>query len=68
MDVLFGGLIEFETQTEFNEFIDNIDNENAIRIIEIAITYAQQNGIFNLKEAHYLYKSLSKLKNNDIEH
>ena len=62
METIFGGLIEFENKKSFDEYIDNIDNEDSLKIIEMAIQYCHQNGIYSLEESHVLYKCLSKLK------
>jgi hypothetical protein len=63
MENIFGGLIQFENEQEFNNFTDTMDISDAIKIIESCIVYCQQNGGFNLEESHILYKSLIKLKN-----
>jgi hypothetical protein len=65
MENIFGGLIEFKSKEEFDSFIDKIDNESALSIIEMSILYGQQNGLYSLEESHSLYKCLSKLKENE---
>jgi hypothetical protein len=64
MENIFGGLIEFKSKKEFDSFIEEIDNDNALRIIEMSILYGQQNGLYSLEESHSLYKCLTKLKEN----
>lgn len=64
MENIFGGLIEFKSKKEFDSFIEEIDNDSALRIIEISILYGQQNGLYSLEESHSLYKCLTKLKEN----
>jgi hypothetical protein len=65
MENIFGGLIEFKSKEEFDSFIDKIDNESALSVIEMSILYGQQNGLYSLEESHSLYKCLSKLKENE---
>jgi hypothetical protein len=64
MENIFGGLIEFKSKEEFNSFIENVDNNSALQIIEASITYGLQNGLYSLEESHSLYKCLTKLKEN----
>jgi hypothetical protein len=64
MENIFGGLIEFKSKKEFDSFIEEIDKDSALRIIEISILYGQQNGLYSLEESHSLYKCLTKLKEN----
>ncbi len=65
MENIFNGLIEFESIKEFSEFVDNIDKDNALMIIEKQIEYFQQNGAFTLIESATLLKCLNKLKENE---
>ena len=65
MENIFGGLIEFENQKEFDEFIDSLDSKHALKIIEVAFKYGLNNGIYSMEEVHCLYKCLSKLKENE---
>jgi hypothetical protein len=65
MENIFGGLIEFKSKKEFDSFIDGVDTNSSIQIIEASITYGQQNGLYTLEESHILYKCLSKLKENE---
>jgi hypothetical protein len=62
MENIFGGLLEFPTTEDFEKFIDSIDKESSVKILELSILYAQQNGLYNLSESHCLYKCLKKLK------
>jgi hypothetical protein len=64
MENIFGGLIEFKSKKEFDSFIENVDNNSALQIIEASITYGLQNGLYSLEESHILYKCLTKLKEN----
>jgi hypothetical protein len=65
MENIFGGLIEFKSKKEFDSFIDEVNTNSSIQIIEASITYGQQNGLYTLEESHILYKCLSKLKENE---
>jgi hypothetical protein len=62
MKSLFGGLLQFENQSEFEKLIQNIDSEMSLKIIELCLSHCQENGLFNLEESHCLYVCVSKLK------
>ena len=62
MESIFGGLIEFNDQKSFNEFVDGVNQEGSLQVIEMAILFGQQNGLYSLEESHILYKCLTKLK------
>ena len=51
MENIFNGLIEFDSMEDFSDFMDNIDKENAIKIIEKQIEYFQKGGAFTLLES-----------------
>ena len=65
MENLFGGLIEFDNQKQFDGFVDSLDNQHALKIIEVAFKYGLSNGLYSMEEVHCLYKCLSKLKENE---
>ena len=62
MNNIFGGLLEFPTQSDFDSFIETMDERSAIKLIELSIISNQQNGVYSLEESHCLYKCLSKIK------
>ena len=62
MNEMFGGLLSFENQDKLNTFINNSNKEIAVKVIESAITYCQQEGMFSLEESFVLYTMLNKLK------
>jgi hypothetical protein len=62
MKSLFGGLIEFEDQLKLSEFLEKMDNEMSLKIIEGALEYGIKNGIYGLDEAYCIYKSLTRIK------
>ena len=62
METIFGGLIEFDSQKELNEYMENLDLNHAIQIIEKQIEYIASHGGFTIVEGHVLYKCLNKLK------
>ncbi len=64
MESIFGGTIEFQTNSQFTEFVESVDKEMSIKIIELALDYSQKNGLFNMEESYAIYKSLNKLKEN----
>jgi hypothetical protein len=62
MESIFGGLIEFENQEQFDDFMLSINKENAMKIIETAIEFAYKNNMFSVQETYCIYKSLKKIK------
>lgn len=62
MENIFGGMIEFQNEEEFESFVSEINQENAFKIIEKAIEYAYLNNMFTVQETYVIYKSLRKLK------
>ncbi len=62
MESIFGGLIEFDSQKELNEYMENLDVHSATQIIEKQIEYVASHGGFTIVESHVLYKCLIKLK------
>jgi len=64
MESIFGGLIEFDSQKELDEYVENLDIIGAIQIIEKQIEYVASHGGFTIVESHVLYKCLIKLKEN----
>jgi len=60
---IFGGLIEFESQEKLKEFIENIDSQMSVKIIEGAMEYGLKSGLFNLEEAYCMYNCLNVIKN-----
>jgi hypothetical protein len=67
MENIFGGLIEFEDKKTFENFVERIDQDGSIQIMEMAILYGQQNGLYSLEESHILYKCINKLKEKSEE-
>ena len=56
---ILGGMIEFESQEKLNNFIENIDYINAIKIIEGSIEYGMKNGLFLGSRAVSGFKKIS---------
>lgn len=64
MENIFGGLIEFESENEFDEYMKNMSSKESLVIIEKAIEYAYMNNLFTQQETYCIYKSIKKLKEN----
>ena len=64
MNSIFNGLLVFPTQKDFDVFVETMDEQSAIKLIELSIITNQQNGVYSIEESHCLYKCLSKLKEN----
>ena len=62
MDTIFGGLIEFNNQSEFNTFINKMTKEDSMKIIELALEYGTKTGLFSMEENVAIYNSLQNLK------
>lgn len=62
MNSIFDGLLEFPTQSEFDTFIEKLDKETAIKLIELSIVSNQQKGVYSLEESYCLYRCLNELK------
>jgi translation initiation factor RLI1 len=62
MESIFGGLIEFESEKDFDEFLQNMNKSEAISIIEKAIEFSYQQNVYSVQETYFIYKSLKKLK------
>lgn len=65
MDTIFGGLVQFESKEQFNNFVENINDENAVKLIEMALLFSLKNGLFSFEESHIIYECLNKLKNRE---
>jgi hypothetical protein len=62
MESIFGGLIQFEDKKQFDNFVESINDENAIKIIELALLFSLKNGVYSFEESHTIYQCLNKLK------
>ena len=67
MKEIFGGLIEFESQSKLVEFSESIDKNGSIKVIEMSIEYGLKNGVYSLDEAYCLFMCLNKLKESKNE-
>jgi homoaconitase/3-isopropylmalate dehydratase large subunit len=65
MDTIFGGLIEFESQREFNTFVNKMTKEDSMKIIELALEYGTKTGLFSMEENVAIYNSLQNLKTDE---
>jgi hypothetical protein len=64
MESIFGGLIEFENENDFDDFVKGINESNALSIIEKCIEYGHHNNLYTVQETYFIYKCLKKLKEN----
>jgi hypothetical protein len=63
MEKIFGGLIEFPSEKEFDKFIDDMDVKDTFSIIEKSIEYAHNNNIYDVRETYFIYRVLNKIRN-----
>lgn len=66
MENIFGGLIEFNNEFDFDDFIKEMNQSDAISIIEKALEYSHGQGTFSVQETYFIYKCLKKLKENHL--
>jgi hypothetical protein len=59
---IFGGLLPIENSEQLEGFINELDKNLSLKIIELCILHCQENGVFTMEESYLLYKSLTKLK------
>lgn len=59
---IFGGLVEFESQSKLTEFVETMDIKTSIKVIEASMEYGVKSGLYTLEEAYCLYKCLLTLK------
>ncbi len=62
MESIFGNLIQFESEEEYFQFIENIDKESSIQFLEKALEYSQKMGVFDFQEAFGIFTCLKKIK------
>jgi len=62
MEEIFGGLVKFEKKIDLDSFVDGMTKNDAIKLIEMALTFGLKNGIYSLEDSFVIYKSISKIK------
>ncbi len=67
MKTIFNGQFDFDNNVELELVLNNLNPQMAIKIIEIGIQKGLFDGIFDLTEAHCLYKSIQYFKNVENE-
>lgn len=65
MESIFGGIVEFQSKEQLNGLTNELTKGMAIKMIEASLEYCNKSGMFSLDEAHIVYKSLLKIKEND---
>jgi hypothetical protein len=68
MKAIFGGFLEYISDEKLLAYTETMDNQMAINMIEAAFQYGVKSGLYNLEEAHCLYKCLLQMKNLEISH
>lgn len=67
MGHMFGELLEFNSKEELNEYIEKMEVADALTLLEAALTWSQQNGLYTIDESFIIYKSLEKIRQNVTE-
>ena len=62
MENLFGEMIEFEDNNELEAYVNNLNKDDALLIVEKAIEFGFLSNTFTMQESHVLYKAITKLK------
>jgi hypothetical protein len=62
MESIFGGLIQFNDKEQIESFMNSIDTNGSLKIIEMALLFSQKNGLFSFEESHIIYECLKKIK------
>jgi hypothetical protein len=62
METIFNGQMDFNSNDELDVVLNNLNPQMSIRIIEVALEKAQENGCFNLVESHCIYQCVNFLK------
>ena len=62
MEILFNGLLEFESHEELGKLFDEKDVKMALKLIELALQHAQNTGLYTFQESHVVYNCLNILK------
>ena len=62
MESIFGGSIAFNTENDFDELVKDINEKNALSVIEKAFEYGHHNNLYTVQETYFIYKCLKKLK------
>jgi hypothetical protein len=65
MESIFGGIVEFHSKEQLRGLTEELTKGLAIKMIEASLEYCNKNGMFSLDEAHIVYKSLVKIKEDD---
>ena len=50
MESIFGGLIQFNDKEQIESFMNSIDTNGSLKIIEMALLFSQKNGLFSFEE------------------
>lgn len=62
MKTLFGGYLEAISNEKIREYIDAMNNDMALNMLEAALQYGVRSGLYTLEEAYCVFESLNKMK------
>jgi hypothetical protein len=62
MEILFNGLLEFESNKELDKLLENCEEKTALKLLELALQHAQNNGLYTFQESYIIYNCLNVLK------
>jgi hypothetical protein len=65
LQVIFGGLVQFKNKEDLKNFLNDMEKSQAFALIEQALLFSQKQGLFSFEESNVVYKSISKLKENE---
>jgi hypothetical protein len=55
MKILFNGLLEFQSQDQLKELLSSEDKKTALKLVELALQHAQNNGLYSFEESYVIY-------------
>jgi hypothetical protein len=58
---LFDSVIQYTTYEDLDNFISNLNKEQALYSLIEAVRYAHKKGVFNLEESELISKSIRKI-------
>ena len=62
MEILFNGLLEFQSHGELDTLLQAKEKKIALKLVELALQHAQNNGVYTFQESHVIYNCLNTLK------
>lgn len=65
MEQIFNDLVEFKDKQVLTSFLLNLNKEEALKLIEMALQMGCKSGIYTIEENYVIYVALKKLRENE---